>query len=91
MYNKLLEHKRRQRKENGKSQGQSIPSREEEDDIFKYDFENQDKLWKEFNYDAYVKSKANKIVKAKNSRIATTLTLSELRETQVVVKRVFEY
>ena len=86
----MLEHKRRQRKENGKSQGQSIPSREE-DDIFKYDFENQDKLWKEFNYDAYVKSKANKIVKAKNSRIATTLTLSELRETQVVVKRVFEY
>ena len=78
LYTKLLEHKKRQRREGIKVQNQSIPSREEEDDIFKYDFENQNKLWKEFNYDAYSKS-----VKAKNARIATSLTLSEVRETQV--------
>ena len=83
LYTKLLEHKKRQRREGIKVQNHSIPSREEEDDIFKYDFENQNKLWKEFNYDAYSKSIASKVVKAKNARIATSLTLSEVRETQV--------
>ena len=83
MYNKLLEHKKKQRREGIKVDTQSIPSREEEDDIYKYDFENQNKLWKEFDYDAYSKSITSKVVKAKNARIATSLTLSEVRETQV--------
>ena len=67
--------------------GGKIPTGEEEDDVFQYDAESQDYFWQEFNYGAVERAESSRQQKIKATKIASVLELSEVRETQVEVRR----
>ena len=93
LYNKILENNRRERKRLGRvpqKPRESVSSRENDDDVFSYDFESQSTLWESYNYEAYVRSQSSKSKKMRAAKIALTLELSEVRETQWVDCRLAE-
>ena len=55
----------------------------QEDHVLNFDTVSQKVIWTDFNYDGYLKVSSAKAVKAKGKRVATTLILSTVRETQV--------
>ena len=72
---------------NKPDRGGKIPTGKEEDDVFQYDAESQDYFWQEFNYGAVERAESSRQQKIKATKIASVLELSEVRETQVEVRR----
>lgn len=86
----MLYHRKRNRSRFGTykpDRGGKIPAGKEEDDVFQYDAESQEYFWNEFNYGAIERAESSRQQKIKATKIASVLELSEVRETQVKVKR----
>ena len=86
LYNRLFEHKKALKLRSGVTNNSLdgvVLSHNQEDNVFNFDAVSQKVIWTDFNYDGYLKVSSAKAVKAKDKRVATTLMLSTVRETQV--------
>ena len=86
LYNRLFEYRKAVKMNSGvvdsSLEGTTL-SHNQEGNVFNCDIASQQVIWKDFNYDGYLKVSSTKAVKAKEKRVATTLMLSTVRETQV--------